>query len=32
MWKKQIWKGKWSSKKKAEEQAAIDACNLIIKQ
>ena len=31
MWEKQIWVWKWSSKKKAEEQAAIDACNLIIK-
>ena len=31
MWDKQIWKWKWSSKKKAEEAAATDACNLIIK-
>jgi ribonuclease-3 len=28
---KQIWTGVWSSKKKAEESAAIDACNSIIK-
>ncbi len=31
MWEKQIWVGKGSSKKKAEESAAIVACNLIIK-
>jgi len=31
MWEKQIWIWKGSSKKKAEEQAAINACNLIIK-
>jgi len=31
MWEKQIWVWKWSSKKKAEEAAAIEACNLMIK-
>ena len=31
MWEKQIWQGSGSSKKKAEEQAAINACELIIK-
>jgi len=31
MWEKQIWIWKGSSKKKAEEAAAIEACNLIIK-
>jgi len=31
MWEKQIWIWKWSSKKKAEEAAAIEACNLMIK-
>jgi ribonuclease-3 len=30
MWEKQIWKWTGSSKKKAEEQAAIDACNSLI--
>jgi ribonuclease-3 len=30
MWQKQIWKWTGSSKKKAEEQAAIDACNSLI--
>lgn len=31
MWEKQIWVWKGSSKKKAEEQAAMNACELIIK-
>lgn len=30
MWEKQIWTWNWSSKKKAEEAAAIDACNSLI--
>lgn len=31
IWEKQVWIWTWTSKKKAEESAAIDACNYLIK-